>query len=238
MAWNFTCWCILTTFRTDKILIVCWFSSFWWHFHLVEQIKFAISRHFLENAWEEWREIWHVEVSWPPSKLIKFWSQSVHFGSILTLVKQVKFGDFRRFSVEHMGEWPKIWHADVSWPHLEVITFWSWSVAFPHFGSILTETGQFCGFRAFSWERIGGISWNLVCWCVLTTFRTDYFFWSWSVNFVMTTPWFHASLTGLWHGVGGAVRFLVVGTIGQEERPPRGQLWMEQCLTSLKYWPI
>ena len=34
-------------------------------------------------------------------------------------------------------------------------------------------------------------------------------------------------------GVGGAVRFLVVGTIGQKERPPRGQLWMEQCLTSL-----
>ena len=38
--------------------------------------------------------------------------------------------------------------------------------------------------------------------------------------------------------VGGAVSFLVVGTIGKEERPPRGQLWMEQCLTSLKYWPI
>ena len=41
-----------------------------------------------------------------------------------------------------------------------------------------------------------------------------------------------------YEGVGGAVRFLVVGTIGQEERPPRGQLWMEQCLTSLKYWLI
>ena len=39
-------------------------------------------------------------------------------------------------------------------------------------------------------------------------------------------------------GVGGAVRFLVVGTISQGERPPRGQLWMQQCLTSLKYWPI
>ena len=39
-------------------------------------------------------------------------------------------------------------------------------------------------------------------------------------------------------GVCGAVRFLGVGTIGQEERPPRGQLWVEQCLTSLKYWPI
>ena len=39
-------------------------------------------------------------------------------------------------------------------------------------------------------------------------------------------------------GVGGSVRFLVEGTISQEEKPPRGQLWMEQCLTSLKYWPI
>ena len=39
-------------------------------------------------------------------------------------------------------------------------------------------------------------------------------------------------------GVGGVVRFLVVGTIGKEERPPWGQLWMEQYLISLKYWPI
>ena len=39
-------------------------------------------------------------------------------------------------------------------------------------------------------------------------------------------------------GVGGAVRFFVVGTIGKEERPPRGQLWMEQYLISPKYWPI
>ena len=45
------------------------------------------------------------------------------------------------------------------------------------------------------------------------------------------------SLIG-WAGVGGAVRFLVVGTIGKEERPPRGQLWMEQYLISLKHWPI
>ena len=51
-------------------------------------------------------------------------------------------------------------------------------------------------------------------------------------NFFFQTPWKYAM------GVGGAVRFLVVGTIGQGERPPRGQLWMEQCLTSLKYWPI
>ena len=41
-----------------------------------------------------------------------------------------------------------------------------------------------------------------------------------------------------WFGVGGALRFLVVGTIGKEERPPQGQLCMEQYLISLKYWPI
>ena len=36
MAWNFTCWCILTTVSTAYILVmVCWFSSFW----LSETIK-------------------------------------------------------------------------------------------------------------------------------------------------------------------------------------------------------
>ena len=39
-------------------------------------------------------------------------------------------------------------------------------------------------------------------------------------------------------GGGWAVGFLVVGTIGKEERPPRGQLWMEQYWISFKYWPI
>ena len=48
----------------------------------------------------------------------------------------------------------------------------------------------------------------------------------------------YLSYLTLYVGLGGAVRFIVVGTIGQEERPPQGQLWMEQCLTSLKYWPI
>ena len=54
------------------------------------------------------------------------------------------------------------------------------------------------------------------------------------------SPWrflmFAIPLTSF--GVDGAVRFLVVGTIGKEERPQRGQLWMEQYLISLKYWPI
>ena len=39
-------------------------------------------------------------------------------------------------------------------------------------------------------------------------------------------------------GVGEAERYLVVGTIGKEERLSQEQLWMEQYLISLKYWPI
>ena len=51
--------------------------------------------------------------------------------------------------------------------------------------------------------------------------------------------WFNV-IPGSWitRGVGGAVRSLVVGTTSKEERPPQGQLYMEQYLISLKYWPI
>ena len=38
--------------------------------------------------------------------------------------------------------------------------------------------------------------------------------------------------------MGRDVGFLVVGTISKEKRPPQDQLWMEQYLASLKYWPI
>ena len=37
VAWNFKCWCILTIFRADEIMVtVCWFSSVWRHFDLVK----------------------------------------------------------------------------------------------------------------------------------------------------------------------------------------------------------
>ena len=36
---NMACWCILTTFRTDYILVtICLFASFWWHFNLVKRV--------------------------------------------------------------------------------------------------------------------------------------------------------------------------------------------------------
>ena len=49
--------------------------------------KFGVSGHFLENAWREWPEILHADVSWPPSELISLWPQFAdfsNFGAILT----------------------------------------------------------------------------------------------------------------------------------------------------------
>ena len=53
----------------------------------MKRVKFGVSGHFLENAWREWPEILHADVSWPPSELISSRSRSVdfcHFGTILT----------------------------------------------------------------------------------------------------------------------------------------------------------
>ena len=51
MACNLTCWCILTTFSTAYILVIVYgFSSFWREFDFVKQVKFAVFRHFLEDA--------------------------------------------------------------------------------------------------------------------------------------------------------------------------------------------
>ena len=38
----------------------------------------------------------------------------------------------------------------------------------------LSETGQIWGPWQFSSECMGGIDWNLTCWCILTTFSTAY----------------------------------------------------------------
>ena len=37
----------------------------------------------------------------------------------------------------------------------------------------LSETGQIWGFRPFPGERMEEMTWNVACWCILTTFRTD-----------------------------------------------------------------
>ena len=46
-----------------------------------------VSKHLPENAWREWPEILHADVSWPSSELTSLWPRSVdfsNFGTILT----------------------------------------------------------------------------------------------------------------------------------------------------------
>ena len=83
-ASNLACWCILTTVRTDQILVtVCWYSSFWRHFDLVEQVKFGVS------------------------------------------------GIFFRTHGKNGLKFDILMYLDWNW-----FTFGSWSVGFPHFGTI------------------------------------------------------------------------------------------------------
>ena len=56
-------------------------------FYLVKRVRFGVSGHFPENAWRDWPEILHADVSWPSSELISSWLWSVdfsNFGTILT----------------------------------------------------------------------------------------------------------------------------------------------------------
>ena len=65
------------------LLIFLILALFW----LSETSQIWVSGHFPENAWREWPEILHADVSWPPSELIRLWLQSVdfsNFGAILT----------------------------------------------------------------------------------------------------------------------------------------------------------
>ena len=52
IAWNFACCCILTTFRTDLIMVtVCWFCLILVPFDLVNRVKFGVSGHFGRAMW-------------------------------------------------------------------------------------------------------------------------------------------------------------------------------------------
>ena len=74
LAWNMVCCCILTTFRTDKIMIaVWWFCEFWYCVDLVKLVKFGVSGNFQENPLRKWPEMLHAGVSGPPLELIRWW---------------------------------------------------------------------------------------------------------------------------------------------------------------------
>ena len=50
MAWNFACWCILTTSRTEYVLLIFQILALFW---FSQMGKIWVSGHFPENAWRE-----------------------------------------------------------------------------------------------------------------------------------------------------------------------------------------
>ena len=72
-------------------------------------------------------------------------------------MKRVKFGVSGHILENAWREWPKILHADVSWPPSNLIGSGSWSVDFCNFGSILTYwNGSNLGFPGISRRMHGG----------------------------------------------------------------------------------
>ena len=102
------------------MVTVCWFVKFWHCFDLVKRVKFGVYGHFPENAWREWPEIVHANVSWPLSGSIRLWSQFVdfsNFGTILTLWNGSNLG-FPAILVVLCG-FSSLWcHFDWNWSYL------------------------------------------------------------------------------------------------------------------------
>ena len=149
--------------------VVWWFFKFWHYFDLVKRVKFGVSGHFLQNAWREWPEILHADVSWPPSELISLWRQFgdfSNFGAILTKWNGSNLG-FPGISRRTHGRNDLKFCTLMYLEHLQnwlvngLGLFW------------LGETGQIWGFQAHPGESMEGMAWNFASWCILTTSRTD-----------------------------------------------------------------
>ena len=83
------------------------------------------------NAWKEWCQIWHPDVSWPPSEPIRFWSWAVDFPHLLQfwLSETGKICGFQVFSVECVEGMAY----NLAWQ----IRFWTEYVDFPNFGTLV-----------------------------------------------------------------------------------------------------
>ena len=165
MPGNSTCWCILTTLKTDQILtIVCWFSSFWRHFDLVKEAKFAISGHFLKNTTERnglkfgmlmYSDQFQNRLNFGHGMLI-FLNLAPYW---LKMWSNLGFPGFSYKKHEGSGlKFDKLIHPDHLWNWLHsghgllvfliMAPFW------------LCQTGQMCSFQAFSWQCMGGMGRN------------------------------------------------------------------------------
>ena len=141
------------------LLIFLILASFW----LNETGQICKFWTFSGNAREEWPDLWHAGVCWPPSEL-KFWSWSgdfPHFGVILTQWNRSNLGFLAIFFRMHGRKGLKF----------DMLMYPDYLVNCLHFGHgllifiilavfWLSETRQICSFQAFSWECIGGIGWT------------------------------------------------------------------------------
>ena len=116
-----------------------------------------------QNAWG----VWHADISWPPSELIRLWVHSVDFPALALfwLSETGQSLGFRKFFFRSQ-RMNGLKFAMLMYPdHIE-----NWVVCgdvFPPFGSILIlmKLVQF----HVSWHFL----WILASWYVLTTFKTD-----------------------------------------------------------------
>ena len=172
MAWNCACWCIITTFTNNEIMVtVCWCFKFWHYFDLKRS---TVSFPGI-ISWRESTEILHADVSWLPSELIRSWQWSVDFTSVASLWLSEtgqNWGFPCIFWRTHVGnglilcmlmylghfqKWLEYSHG------LMIFEFWRYYD--------FVKCVKLC-FSGFS-RRMHGIASNFACWCNLTTFKTD-----------------------------------------------------------------
>ena len=100
-----------------------------------------VSGHLPENAWREWPEILHADVSWPSSELVSLWPQSVNFsnfGANLTLWNGSNLGFPGISRRTHGGNGLKFCTLMYLDHPSELISLWLQSLHFSNFGAILT----------------------------------------------------------------------------------------------------
>ena len=152
----------------------------------MKRVKFGVSGHFPENAWREWPEILHADVSWPPSELISLWPQSVDFSYFGTILAQwngsnLGFPGISRRTHEGNGlKFCTLMYLD----HLQNWLLYGYGLLIFLILALfrLSETGQIWGSRAFPGERMEKMASNFAPWCILITFRMINL-WLWSVDF-------------------------------------------------------
>ena len=102
------------------------FGQYWPNFDPLVAKKLSeigVSQHSKGNAWKDWPEMWHADVSWPVPEMI--FGQNWPDFDPLVAKKLNEIGVYGQSNVNAWKAWPEMWHAGVSWPPPEMIRFYS-----------------------------------------------------------------------------------------------------------------